>query len=128
MRPFLHRLPVRHCFPHCPLPHFRLPTETCHCSSLSIWYPRHYLQFRIGLFFGAASLAGKSSCFTISHIFQLTHSLLTKPFPHRCLFRSLCLCYQLHAREKWTPGLVLDFRRSKDWGFHYLDPDSVLRS
>lgn len=29
--------------------------------SLSIWYPRHMLQFRIGLFFGAASLAGAFS-------------------------------------------------------------------
>ncbi|KXN86764.1 hypothetical protein AN958_09624 [Leucoagaricus sp. SymC.cos] len=28
---------------------------------LSIWYPRHMLQFRIGLFFGAASLAGAFS-------------------------------------------------------------------
>lgn len=29
--------------------------------SLSIWYPRHMLQYRIGLFFGAASLAGAFS-------------------------------------------------------------------
>ncbi|KAF9444269.1 MFS general substrate transporter [Macrolepiota fuliginosa MF-IS2] len=28
---------------------------------LSIWYPRHMLQFRIGFFFGAASLAGAFS-------------------------------------------------------------------
>ncbi|XP_006457726.1 hypothetical protein AGABI2DRAFT_182882 [Agaricus bisporus var. bisporus H97] len=28
---------------------------------LSIWYPRHMLQYRIGLFFGAASLAGAFS-------------------------------------------------------------------
>ncbi|EIN06839.1 MFS general substrate transporter [Punctularia strigosozonata HHB-11173 SS5] len=28
---------------------------------LSIWYPRHYLQFRIGLFFGAATVAGAFS-------------------------------------------------------------------
>ncbi|KAF8184699.1 MFS general substrate transporter [Pholiota molesta] len=28
---------------------------------LTLWYPRHHLQFRIGLFFGAASLAGAFS-------------------------------------------------------------------
>jgi len=28
---------------------------------LTLWYPRHYLQYRIGLFFGAASLAGAFS-------------------------------------------------------------------
>ncbi|KIM80617.1 hypothetical protein PILCRDRAFT_789396 [Piloderma croceum F 1598] len=29
--------------------------------SLTLWYPRHYLQYRVGLFFGAASLAGAFS-------------------------------------------------------------------
>lgn len=28
---------------------------------LTLWYPRHHLQYRIGLFFGAASLAGAFS-------------------------------------------------------------------
>lgn len=30
-------------------------------NSLTLWYPRHKLQFRIGIFFGAASLAGAFS-------------------------------------------------------------------
>ena len=30
-------------------------------SSLTLWYPRHKLQYRIGLFYGAASLAGAFS-------------------------------------------------------------------
>ena len=29
--------------------------------SLSLWYPRHKLQYRIGLFFGAASVSGAFS-------------------------------------------------------------------
>ena len=28
--------------------------------SLTMWYPRHKLQYRVGLFFGAATLAGQS--------------------------------------------------------------------
>ena len=36
-------------------------TPKLYSSSLSIWYPRHKLQLRIGLFFGAASLAGAFS-------------------------------------------------------------------
>ena len=30
-------------------------------ASLSIWYPRHMLQYRIGIFYGGASIAGAFS-------------------------------------------------------------------
>ena len=39
--------------------------------SLSIWYPRHDLQYRVGLFFGAATIAGAFSgllAFGIEHM------------------------------------------------------------
>lgn len=29
--------------------------------SLSLWYPRHMLQYRVGIFFGGATLAGAFS-------------------------------------------------------------------
>jgi len=94
--------------------------NTCQSSSLSIWYPRHHLQFRIGLFFGAASLSGKSPCLTIIHVFQPALSLFTKLIPHRCIFRSACLCYKLHGWQEWSPRMVLDLRTFlpiKDWDF-----------
>lgn len=39
--------------------------------SLTLWYPRHMLQYRVGLFFGAATLAGAFSgllAFGIEHM------------------------------------------------------------
>ena len=32
-----------------------------HRRSLSLWYPRHMMQYRVGLFFGGATLAGAFS-------------------------------------------------------------------
>ena len=40
-----------------PSPHPRAHSY----ASLSIWYPRHMLQYRIGIFYGGASIAGAFS-------------------------------------------------------------------
>jgi hypothetical protein len=74
-----------------------------HFFSLSIWYPRHYLQFRIGLFFGAASLAGKFYSFILAK----TVLIIT---PYRRIFRSPSLRHQLHAWQTRATRMVVDFR------------------
>lgn len=46
----------------CPIPGLRLKSLVAKQShSLSIWYPRHMLQTRVGVFYSAASLAGAFS-------------------------------------------------------------------
>ena len=39
----------------------KLTSLTCFFVSLILWYPRHMLQYRVGLFFGAASVSGAFS-------------------------------------------------------------------
>ena len=43
------------------IPSVKTPNKYWTLLSLTLWYPRHKLQMRIGLFFGAASLAGAFS-------------------------------------------------------------------
>ena len=70
-------------------------------SSLSIWYSRHMLQWRIGIFYGGATIAG---------VLSLVHSSNTQShLSRRSVLRSPCLCDFFHERYARIGGLVMDF-------------------
>lgn len=70
--------------------------------SLTLWYPRHSLQMRVGLFFGAASLAGKLSLATF---------LKSPPCGYRCILRSPGFRNQFHEWNARITWVVMDLRK-----------------
>ena len=72
--------------------------------SMTLWYPRHKLQFRIGLFYGGASAAG-ISCILRLYVIASAYSLNAQL---RGLFRSARIWHFLHVRHSWTSWMVLD--------------------
>lgn len=88
---------------------------------MSIWYPRHMLQFRIGLFYGAATVAGTFFQKRILCQGQLT-------FTDRCILWRACLWYLVHVGNSWLAGLVLDicaWLRSISLAHHDVAQQSV---
>ncbi len=75
-------------------------------QSFTLWYPRHKLQYRIGLFFGAATVAGE--CQQRSQVNCFTTVFATI----RRVFWFIGFCHWIHGWY-WRPGIVvMDIRQS----------------